>query len=664
MVDTFSQAMISYAWKDHALVRPLVDSLIKMKFRVWIDVNNMGDQINEAMIDGIRGSAVVIPFISDSYVSSHNCKLEIKFANDIRKPILPVRLACSEAVLYSTAAFVTAGQLYIDLQSGVTQTSHRTVADRLAKLLSSVAPDLHPHYLQPMQQQQQQLVKVEETATAAGHLRWERANALLNLFDDHHREGKARMSEFLCSDSDARHCLTTFATAATETRQRLRAVRKLRTLERLARLSHYATAAMSSKSDKIPTPPSPVTVLCYGSATTLTLQFSAPMFTAWKLCAVLEQRRRFRAVTASDRCRPYLIAYPGMPRVSHLCHKCGGVVVICPIMEDDPTAREHIAESVLTHVERLNQLITRSKTASKLVAVLSTTLPEEDLTWVSKSGVSVDKEYVARYRRTSSRLHQFSTAQGGCNLAKILVAYIAGDHALTRVDPSDFGIWELAVLSAEPVVPYVQWAEGFARYRDGIEIDHSMTMARWDSLMRARQNCEARLSPLKMWSLFDQVVMGDKVEIGSDELSYYNVGKMAIIDDLGPKSVADKWLENEHVEVSVDAASGDLKFGGMNTESFAKLLGVEYKNPKGPRRAEESRIIVERMRECFLDTIGIETTCIALMESWQISRLASGTLAVKRVKNQWMRKIMRAVGVRNAVALLLGPLAAAAAPTP
>ncbi|KAI9329217.1 TIR domain-containing protein [Zopfochytrium polystomum] len=130
-------AMISYAWADKDVVRPLVTKLERMNVRVWIDVNNMGSDINEAIIDGICRAAVVVAFLSDSYIASHNCKLEIKFANDIHKPIIPVRLASTEEVAFSAAAFVTAGQLYIDLTKGVGANSHEAIAASIFKLLTT-----------------------------------------------------------------------------------------------------------------------------------------------------------------------------------------------------------------------------------------------------------------------------------------------------------------------------------------------------------------------------------------------------------------------------------------------------------------------------------------------------------------------------------------------
>ncbi|KAI9311292.1 hypothetical protein DFJ73DRAFT_771260 [Zopfochytrium polystomum] len=86
------------------------------------------------MANKICHSASVVAFLSDRYLESHNCKLEIKFANDIRKPIVPVHLSSSKAVQYSAAAIVTAGQHYVDLQKGVTSTAHEQIAARLFKL--------------------------------------------------------------------------------------------------------------------------------------------------------------------------------------------------------------------------------------------------------------------------------------------------------------------------------------------------------------------------------------------------------------------------------------------------------------------------------------------------------------------------------------------------
>ncbi|KAI9346098.1 kinase-like domain-containing protein [Zopfochytrium polystomum] len=127
-------AMISYAWKDESKVRPIAESLQKMDFRIWLDVRNMGEDTIDSMIEGITQSAAVIAFISDDYVESHNCKKEIKYANEMRKPIIPVRLNDSPAVSISAAAFITAGQLYVDLKNGVTPKSHLEIADRLNRL--------------------------------------------------------------------------------------------------------------------------------------------------------------------------------------------------------------------------------------------------------------------------------------------------------------------------------------------------------------------------------------------------------------------------------------------------------------------------------------------------------------------------------------------------
>ncbi|KAJ3125897.1 hypothetical protein HK098_008148, partial [Nowakowskiella sp. JEL0407] len=90
-------------------------------------------ELNDSMIRGILNSAVVVLFVSDAYVKSHNCKLECSFANDKRKTIFSVRLDHSENVRNSTASFITSGQLYIDFNSA-TQADPKLRADRVAEI--------------------------------------------------------------------------------------------------------------------------------------------------------------------------------------------------------------------------------------------------------------------------------------------------------------------------------------------------------------------------------------------------------------------------------------------------------------------------------------------------------------------------------------------------
>ncbi|KAI9325697.1 hypothetical protein DFJ73DRAFT_198070 [Zopfochytrium polystomum] len=111
--------MISYCWANKHIVLSVADDLERSGFKFWLDRTNMGVALNESIIDGILRSRVIVPFIWEDYVDSHVCKQEVKFANEHRKPFLPVRLEKTPKVETSVAAFVTAGQIYIDLDRNV-----------------------------------------------------------------------------------------------------------------------------------------------------------------------------------------------------------------------------------------------------------------------------------------------------------------------------------------------------------------------------------------------------------------------------------------------------------------------------------------------------------------------------------------------------------------
>ncbi|KAJ3095999.1 hypothetical protein HK100_005670, partial [Physocladia obscura] len=111
--------MISYCWNDLAIARPVAQLLKSNGFNVWIDQYDMKVDMNEAMIAAIDNADAILAFISDDYAKSHNCNLEIKYANEKRKMIFPVRLGHSNVVKSCAATFVTAGKIYTDLSPKV-----------------------------------------------------------------------------------------------------------------------------------------------------------------------------------------------------------------------------------------------------------------------------------------------------------------------------------------------------------------------------------------------------------------------------------------------------------------------------------------------------------------------------------------------------------------
>ncbi|KAJ3126048.1 cytokinesis protein 3 [Nowakowskiella sp. JEL0407] len=116
--DTYTHdVMLSYCWAQKDTVLRIRDALVGRNFTVWLDENEMVGDIYEKMQEAIRNSAVIVVCLSSQYEQSANCTREIKYAADVRKPIVPVRL---DAGPFRFSAFITAGAIYVDLEDNST----------------------------------------------------------------------------------------------------------------------------------------------------------------------------------------------------------------------------------------------------------------------------------------------------------------------------------------------------------------------------------------------------------------------------------------------------------------------------------------------------------------------------------------------------------------
>jgi hypothetical protein len=82
------QAMISYHQKStgqHA--QTLASILKKRNVKVWIDVNDMKGDIQEAMAQAVQSSDIILVLVSVGYKESANCRLECQYAMKQNKPI-------------------------------------------------------------------------------------------------------------------------------------------------------------------------------------------------------------------------------------------------------------------------------------------------------------------------------------------------------------------------------------------------------------------------------------------------------------------------------------------------------------------------------------------------------------------------------------------------
>lgn len=82
---------ISYSHRDSDFVLSSIDALQKSGFRVWFDGGiEAGSEWPEYIASHLKNSACVLTFISDNFVQSDNCRRELNFAQDLRKPMLNV----------------------------------------------------------------------------------------------------------------------------------------------------------------------------------------------------------------------------------------------------------------------------------------------------------------------------------------------------------------------------------------------------------------------------------------------------------------------------------------------------------------------------------------------------------------------------------------------
>ncbi|KAJ3085021.1 hypothetical protein HK100_009189, partial [Physocladia obscura] len=103
--------MISYSWDDKVVVHFVAQVLRDNKFEVWLDNMNSKVQFNDAIAKAINSADAVIVFISESSAKSYYCNLEVNYATDMHKAIVPVRLTKLPILNHPTLDFLTAGKL-------------------------------------------------------------------------------------------------------------------------------------------------------------------------------------------------------------------------------------------------------------------------------------------------------------------------------------------------------------------------------------------------------------------------------------------------------------------------------------------------------------------------------------------------------------------------
>ncbi|XP_041361359.1 uncharacterized protein LOC121377441 [Gigantopelta aegis] len=82
--------MISYQWADQEILKKIRDHIKHLGIPVWMDIDNMGGSILQAMAEAIEDAKVILICMSHKYKNSPNCRAEGVYAFQKRKTIIPL----------------------------------------------------------------------------------------------------------------------------------------------------------------------------------------------------------------------------------------------------------------------------------------------------------------------------------------------------------------------------------------------------------------------------------------------------------------------------------------------------------------------------------------------------------------------------------------------
>jgi nucleotide-binding universal stress UspA family protein len=89
--DAGSYVFLSYAHADRAFAHQVVERLARAGVKVWYDTGiEPGTAWDDELEQRIRGACGLVACVSSSFEQSRWCTRELKFADFLRKPIVPV----------------------------------------------------------------------------------------------------------------------------------------------------------------------------------------------------------------------------------------------------------------------------------------------------------------------------------------------------------------------------------------------------------------------------------------------------------------------------------------------------------------------------------------------------------------------------------------------
>jgi hypothetical protein len=97
-------------------------------------MGGMFSNVTAAMGEAVDGSAVVVPVLTERYEKSYNCKRELNYANDKRRPFVPV-LAQQDYTPSGEVGVITAGLLWTPITPSMSDAELKASVDSLEREL-------------------------------------------------------------------------------------------------------------------------------------------------------------------------------------------------------------------------------------------------------------------------------------------------------------------------------------------------------------------------------------------------------------------------------------------------------------------------------------------------------------------------------------------------
>ena len=73
--------MLSYNWAIQPLVVHVDELLRQIGVKVWIDIRDMGPNLNDSMAEAIENALCIFVFMTNAYKESPNCRKECEYAD-------------------------------------------------------------------------------------------------------------------------------------------------------------------------------------------------------------------------------------------------------------------------------------------------------------------------------------------------------------------------------------------------------------------------------------------------------------------------------------------------------------------------------------------------------------------------------------------------------